>query len=434
MKWLRQTQARILRQYTGGGHRQRPGQEGFALLMALILVVLITAFVTDFNYKSRVDIITAGHGRDDQRAGYLAKSGVRTYGLLLVMGRQVGRNPMAAGFLSSMGLNLDGAAMVCRSLPFLDTAMLRFMTQIGGGMMSDDEQDGLLSLLGSGDDANKGEEDRAAPERGEIDTGEEGGQEGLKRDLLAFEGDFRVDCVDESSRIDLNGFGNQTWAGYTLQQHPTALMLYGLMAHEDYNPLFEERLKMDRWELIGNIRDWVDPDSQRSGLWGGDEDALYDDYEPRYRSKNGRFDTLEEVQMVHGVSDEVWSLFNESLSVHTQNFKINVNSSSPEMIRALIRAYSDPAIVPMQLIDEKLPELMAERIFMPYARNTDFISRVQAKTITLREVNRLKSIISTDSKVFRLKSTGYVNESTYTTLAVIRVNNNGVRYLLWKEN
>jgi len=406
-------------------------QQGFALLMALILVVLITAFVTDFNYKSRIDIITAGHQRDDQRAAYLAKSGIRTYGLLLVMGRQVGRNPMAAGFLSSMGLNLDGAAMVCRSIPFLDTAMLRFMTQMGEGMMSKEEEEGLLNLVGASDGGDAG---GAGPTRGDLDAANDGSPEGLKRDLLAFEGDFKVDCVDESSRIDLNGFANQTWAGYTLQQHPTALMLFGLLSHEDFDPLFEERLKMDRWELIGNIKDWVDADSLRSGLWGGDEDGLYDSYEPRYRSKNGRFDTVEELQMVHGVNDEVWSLFGESLSVHTQNFKINVNSSGPEMIRALIRAYSDPAIVPMQLIDQKIPELMAERIFIPYARNTDFISRVQAKGVTFTDVNRLKSIISTDSKVFRLTSTGYVNDSTYSTVTVIRVNSNGVRYLLWKEN
>ena len=410
------------------------GQRGFALLMALILVVLITAFVTDFNYKSRIDIISAGHHRDDVRAGYLAKSGIRTYGLLLIMGRQVGRNPMAQGLLASMGMNLDGAAMVCRSIPFLDTAMLRFMAQMGDGMMSDEEEGGLLSLLGAGGPEETDPAQNRIPVRGELDESQDEDQEGLKRDLLDFEGDFKVDCIDESSRIDLNGFGNQTWAGYTLQQHPTALMLYGLMAHEDFDPLFEERLKMDRWELIGNIKDWVDVDSQRSGLWGGDEDGLYDDYEPRYRSKNGRFDTVEEAKMVHGVNDEVWSLFGESLSVHTQNFKINVNSAGPEMIRALIRAYADPAIVPMAAIDLKIPELMGERIFIPYARSADFISRVQAKGIVLRDVNRLKTIISTDSKVFRLSSTGYVNESTYNTVAVVRVNNNGVRYLLWKDN
>jgi len=418
----------------GIARRSGGRQRGFALLMALILVVLITAFVTDFNYKSRIDIITAGHQRDDQRAGYLAKSGVRIYGLLLVMGRQVSRNPMASGFLSGMGLNLDGAAMVCRSIPFLDTAMLRFMTQIGNGMMSDEEEAGLLGLMGGDGPQPAGDGESETPVRGDMDATDSDSPEGLKRDLLAFEGDFKVDCIDESSRIDLNGFGNQTWAGSTLQQHPTALMLYGLMSHEDYNPLFEERLKMDRWELIGNIKDWVDADSLRSGLWGGDEDGLYDDYEPSYRSKNGRFDTVEELQLVHGVSDEVWSLFGESLSVHTQNFKVNVNSASAEMIRALIRAYSDPALVPMQLIDEQLPKIMAERIFMPFARNTDFAGRVQAKGITLSNVNRLNSIISTDSKVFRLTSTGYVNDSTYSNVVVVRVNSNGVRYLLWKEN
>ena len=229
-------------------------------------------------------------------------------------------------------------------------------------------------------------------------------------------------------------------AALPVDRHPTAQMIYGLISPPEYDPLFEERLKMDRWELIGNIKDWVDADGDRSGLWGGDEDGLYDDYEPRYRSKNSRFDSVEELRMVAGVTDEVWSTFGDHFSIHTRNYKINVNAAEAPVIRALIRAHTDPTLVLDQTLDNEIvPLLMAERAFLPgpFRNSGDFINRVKAKGIvfTSPEVETsLKSLISTDSRVFRLRATGYVNESTRTIDATIRVGNSGVSYLEWKES
>ena len=406
-----------------------------ALLMALIMVVLITAFITDFNYDARVKTLGSSHFRDDTRAWYLAKSGIRTYGLLLIFGRQIGRNSMIGSMLSSVGISMDGSAMVCKNLPFLDTAMLRLLTSMGGGMMSDEEEGGLLSLMGMGGGQEEGGEGADVPVRGEMDETEEEGTT-MRRKLLDFEGDYKVDCIDESSKIDLNGFANGAWAGLTLQQHPTALMLMGLFAPREYDPLFQDRLKMDRWELIGNLRDWVDGDSQRSGIMGGDEDALYDDFTPRYRSKNSRFDTIEEARRVAGVTDEVWSTFGSAWSVHTQNFKINVNAAEPHLLRAVLRAFTDPAIVPDSLLDQKLPEILVERIFVPFRNGTDFIQRSKGKGLTFSPESEkaMKPLLTTSSRVFRLEATGYVNDSTSTIEAIVRVNSSGTRYLDWKEH
>ncbi len=403
-----------------------------ALLMGLIMVVLISAFVTDFNYSSRVGIITSTHYRDEVKATRLAQSGVRIYGMLLVLGRQVSKAPMVSGMLSSLGLNIDGASMVCKSIPFLDTAMLRYLTSIGNGMMSEQEEDGLLNLMGlpGGGEAKEG----AVPVRGSTDKNGDRDRPTVRRSLLDFEGDFKVECSDETSRIDLNGFASAAWAGLTLQQHPTALMLYGQMAGEEFDPLFEERLKMDRWELIGNIRDWIDVDSQRGGLWGGDEDALYDDYIPRYRSKNSRLDTLAEVRLVHGVTDEVWALFSPAWSIHTKNFRVNVNTASPQMIQAILRGFTDPLIVTDQLLAEKIPELMIERIFLPYTKANDFLARAKSKGIVFNQnESRIKPLLTTDSRVFRLTSTGYVNESTRRIEMIMRVSSGHYRGLSWRN-
>ncbi|MEE2829009.1 MAG: hypothetical protein VX498_07470 [Myxococcota bacterium] len=413
-------------------------QRGVALILALLMVVVMTAYSTEFNYSAYINNLSSYHYKDDTRAYYLSKSGIRTYGMLLVFAKQLSGNQMAAGLLAQLGLNIDGPDMLCRSLPFLDTALLRAITQMGGAS-SEEDKSGLLGLLGIGGGENEQEQQTEFKTRGATDETEED-QEGLRRKLLEFEGDFKVECQDESAKIDLNGFANTRWTALPVQQHPIGQMIFGLVAPPEYNPLFEDRLKIDRWELIGNIKDWVDTDSQRAGIWGGDEDSLYDDFEPRYRAKNSRFDSVAELRMVAGVTDEVWSTFGENFSIHTRNYKINVNAASPTVIRALIRAHTNPLLVSDQVLDnEVVPLLMAERSFIPgpFRNANDFISRVKAKGVAFTDAeteNQLKGLLATDSRVFRLRATGYVNDSTRTIDATVRVSSRGVQYLEWREH
>ena len=218
----------------------RPGEErGMALLLAIVMIVMITAFVAEFNYSARTKIIGAYHARDDARSYYLAKSGTRLYGLLLIVGAQLDGNQMAAQILAMLPFQLDGAAMVCRSLPFLDTAMLKYLVGAGGSL-DDQETEGLSDLFSG--DGGEGEGSRGfIDESGDVATSGP-----PRRGLLDFEGDFKVECSDESARINLNGFGNQSWLSRTIDQHPIGQLMFGLMAPPEYDPLCEERLKIDR--------------------------------------------------------------------------------------------------------------------------------------------------------------------------------------------
>lgn len=424
----------IRRAYRRPGPEPEEGRRGIAMILALIMVVLMSTFAVEFNYSATIKNLSAYHSRDETRAHYLAKGGVHVYGMLLVFSRQIAGNPMITGFLEGMGLpSLDGADMMCRSIPFLDTAMIRFLMDTGSSVDDEDKQ-GLLGLMGIGGDEDEDEEPRIVRGAGEV-----GATDSVRRSITDFEGDWKVDCSDEGAKIDLNGFARQNWLALPIQQHPTGQMLYGLMAPEEYDPLFEERLKMDRWELVANIKDWVDADSTRSGLWGGDEDGMYDQYEPRYRSKNAPFDTVEEARLVHGVTDEVYETFGDSFSIYTQNFKVNVNSASPAMLRALLRAYTDPSVVTDQRLDQEIvPLLVAGRLFLPgpFRNSNDFMGRVKSQGVVFLNdaaETALKGLVSTQSKVFTLTSTGYVGESTSTVQAIVRITKSRVRYLEWRE-
>ena len=51
-------------------------QRGIALLLTLVILVLLVVLIVEFDYGTKINLITAGNFRDDVRATYLAKSGV----------------------------------------------------------------------------------------------------------------------------------------------------------------------------------------------------------------------------------------------------------------------------------------------------------------------------------------------------------------------
>ncbi|MCO4771706.1 MAG: general secretion pathway protein GspK [Deltaproteobacteria bacterium] len=426
--------------------RALPGQEkrGVALLMALIMVVLMTAYISEFNYTSRTRILSAAHARDDMRAQYLATSGVRVYTLLLAFGNMIGSNQFMQGMMTNLGLPpIDGATMICSDLPGFDTAFLRFL--IGSeGMASDEQEEGMLDILGLGEGASE------APQRGEVNAiGSGSSQPSLRRAMFDFEGDFKVECSDETAKIDLNGLAEPAFFTLPLQHHPIALMLYGQMAPEEYDPLFEERLKIDRWELIANIKDYIDGDTVRSHTFGGDEERPYDNFEPRYEPKDKLFDTVQESRMVAGVTDEVFGTFAEGWSVKNRTYQVNVNTAEPGVLWAVVRALTDPSLVSPQMIDARMAIMSIERQIMPFRDKNDFENRIanglpaglgngaQVDPLALHPDqsvrDRVKNLIKTKSNTFRLTSTGYYGDSARIMDVTVRMRRDKPRYLDWRE-
>ena len=80
--------------------------------------------------------------------------------------------------------------------------------------------------------------------------------------------------------------------------------------------------------------DWMDPDNTMSEidlLTGrrvtstSPEDARYDSDEAPYRSRNAVFDSIAELRLVKGFSDEAYRAFADHLSIYTED-KVNIES------------------------------------------------------------------------------------------------------------
>jgi general secretion pathway protein K len=149
-----------------------------------------------------------------------------------------------------------------------------------------------------------------------------------------------------------------------------------LVADRRWDPLFEREdangVKQSRNELVAGLRDWVDVDQQQSVVTGlpgrpfekgfGDENYLYDRGPERYKAKNARFDSLEELFMVAGFSDLHMAAFGDRLTVYVgRDAKMNVNADDPTELLRNAHIMADPPLQPV-FSDPTLPDRLAAAV------------------------------------------------------------------------
>src|SRR5690606_16749561 len=138
-------------------------------------------------------------------------------------------------------------------------------------------------------------------------------------------------------------------------------LLLGLMSGIQYDQLFTER-DVDgnfhtRQQVCSAIIDWTDSDTETAAcdlsgqnVQTGSEDGYYQMLREPYERKNAALDSLGELHLVRGITDDFWATFIEpdpykpegrAVTVWGQG-KVNVNTANPQTILALIAAYSTP--------------------------------------------------------------------------------------------
>jgi general secretion pathway protein K len=291
-----------LRRPVGTLNRQR----GIALVVVAVTVAVLGAVVGDFSYNARVDLEAAANARDQLRAEYLARSGIALSRLLIKVQQSV-IDP-ARKFL--------GDIQITEFSPYLIKAF--------GGEA--DERAGLGALLGIDASSLKG--------------------------LGAGKGaTFDVAMSTEDGKLNVNcggGFGDPN------HQQQVYALLGAMFMPPRYNRIFE-RADADgqfftRDDVARAIIDWADIDENRftppapgatgpSSGGSGSEDYRYDAGRDPYRAHNHFYDTVDELNLVRGVHDDLWGSFGEMMTVYG-SCKLNIAAIKPEhwpLIAAVIR-------------------------------------------------------------------------------------------------
>jgi general secretion pathway protein K len=380
-------------------------RRGVALVMVLGAITVLTVFLVELQEDTSASLSAALSERDSMRAEYAAKSAVNLGRLL------VASEPSVRRALQPLALMMGR----------------KNLSQIPVWAFSD-------KLLGPFRGAAGGE---AFAEFAGIDSAA-----ALNTGL----GDvtFEIRVVDEDSKLNLNIPAE----GTPLAQHRYGSGFVGLTLPTQYDALFEapdgDGQFSDRIAICSAIADWTDFDENQyacnlddnAAPGGGTEDSFYDGLGLGYRRKNAPFDSLDELRLVRGVSDDFWSTFVDPdptdpdarvMSVWGQG-KVNVNTANAMTLAALVCANAPDAplcLDPVQL-ESFIMIVTLVRNAVPgvpiFNTPKGFTNAMEGKgkqlgpifaslgiePVVFRSVKELQKQISTESRVFSVYADGIV--------------------------
>ncbi|WPB80428.1 type II secretion system protein GspK [Archangium violaceum] len=432
-----------------GNRRQR----GVALIIAVVAITILTVVATEFAYNTRVDLQLAANQRDEVQAMYMARSGVALSRLLLRFQKQVDQTPIPniGGLLSQLTGGAGGAGGAAGGqqpasslniqlwkLARVDCHMLKGLTA-GGGLESEEEDD-APALPPLSDEDDKG--------AGELSLGPS------RRSFGGFSGCFLATIQDEEEKLNLHRLNAGT--GDAL---PTAMRLMDLLNDKRFEFLFSKEdangVRVTPPDVIIAIKDWVDEDKTQSAFdpnnavspfaaGFSDENGPYSRFDPRYESKNARFDSMDELYRVHGVNDRFMAAFRDRLTVYPDvNSKPNVNTDDPMMMYMAILSAADPARPDPRLRDpvfvqELISRIRAARAFSFFGMGVaDFVTAIEGAGIAVNP--QLKAnvagnrLLGDKSNTFSIKSVGEAGSVQKTITAVVRLDDGLGKLLYWRE-
>jgi general secretion pathway protein K len=322
---------------------------GAALLMALTTVALLTALTVDLAYQRRISLQIAVNARDELRATSLARSAVNLSRLVLHFQRELDR---AAGGVGQALSQASGGKM----------PVLQLSIRLWEIVPIDSSAASLFAAAAAPAEAPP----RPSPEAPA--SGPESPFAGAAPRVFGdYQGSFRARIEDEDRKVHVPQFANTApVAG------PQLLRFMQLVKDPAYDVLFDrEDQNGNRWtrpDVAAALRDWVDENETTTTVGAnpaapfeegfGDENFPYDRGENRYRAKNARFDSLDELFLVGGIGDPFMAAFGDKMTVYPSvNAKTNVNTSDPAEMMMNILAMSDPPGVPQPtLLDPTFPQ------------------------------------------------------------------------------
>ena len=310
----------------------RRDERGIALILVLGALTILTVFLTQLQEETSSELAAAVAERDTLKAEYFARSAVNLSRLLIATEPQISKS--VAPIMMLMGQKSVPQIPVWE---FTDLVLGPFNDAVGA--------QSFLATIGGDPNTAK-------------NLGITGG------------GRFEVTIVDEDAKINLN-LGSRNDHGTSSDR--LAEQILGMMTQPSYAPMFEGRdgdgQFSDPQTICSAIVDWTDSETDGNEIMypcqphnsnfvaRNAEDSFYQTVGLPYRRKNAAFDSLDEVRLVRGISDDFWSTFidptpdNPKKRVMTvwAQAGLNVNAANAQTLLAFVCGQDFPAQQPPEL-------------------------------------------------------------------------------------
>ncbi|MCL2625892.1 MAG: type II secretion system protein GspK [Cystobacterineae bacterium] len=387
--------------------KKRISPRGVALVIVLVGTTILTVLIQEMAYRSSVELSLATNQRDELKAHYLARSGIQFSRLMLVLQKQVEqiKIPSLAALLGPTantsqfgGFMPQNLSLQLWRLAKIDCYLTHMLWEPSLDMH---QADPVASAC------------------------------------------FDVKISDEEERLNLNQLDAPN-----LKTTIAVAQLLALIGDKKYGFIYEpmdmSASPITPTEIIQNIRDWIDENTSTSTLnlsgqgapfldGFADENFYYaSKYVPHYYAKNARFDSLDELYMVHGVDDRFMTLFRDRLTVFPDmNSRLNINTNDPVLLELAIRSIADPLKPDMRLQDPLFVETLIGyirqiKVMSGFALSIeDFVGLMQAAGIATNSAvtanMKTQRYLGDTSSTFRIQSVGTSGKTKRTLTAVMRM-------------
>lgn len=381
--------------------RRRRKERGIALVMVMGAIAILTVMLAEFQDETSAELAAASSQRDGIEAEYMARSAVNL-SRLLIASEPTMRKAIAPLF-----------AFMKKTPPQLP--VWEFSDRLLGAFNDEEASKDFSRTVGL-----------------DVSLGKNLGMPGGRYELV---------IVDEDAKINVNqGASNQ------INHIRLAKEVMGLISPPQFSPLFDQRDASgqfnDRFATCSAIIDWADPDEQAfncdltqlSGVQNtGVEDAWYQLLPKPFRRKNAPYDSLEELHMVRGVSEDFWSTFVDPdpdnpkkrvITVWGQG-AVNVNTANAQTLLGVVCAGAPTADIctnPDQAATFLAGVTMARGITMGaplFGSTRDFVAAMTGsgqlgpllamlgmKPVVFQSNTDFQKSISVESKMFSIYAVG----------------------------
>lgn len=177
--------------------------------------------------------------------------------------------------------------------------------------------------------------------------------------------------------------------------------------------------------LVDAIADWLDWDGIPEPR--GAEDAYYQGLDHPYACRNARIETLSELHLVKGITDEVYRAISPYLTVYPNpqggvEHRINVNTADPFVLQTI--PYTENGVTQTLLTAEEAENIAAARPFSKVVPEVNNVPGVDAA-----KISKIASQLAVTSQAFSIYSEGEANGVKKSVIAVAeRVGDVKLRY------
>lgn len=382
---------------------------GAALMIVMLVMAVVAAFGSEYSYKSYIRMHVAANMRNEVVAYYHARAAMEV-ARLVIKSQNVADNminSMAAIMPSVKKQNVELWTFACEFANAFCTGKLKLM----GKPFFD-----FTGMGGTGVEKGGFCKCRAKPEDGRININ-------------------RVDSIADKNQLFRE--------------------LYQTIPEDKDEPLAPGEFDKERAEIVLEIIDWADADTQKSDLQngrlvstGGGEGVGYD---KGYKVKDAKFDTLAELQLVNKMTPDLYCKIADKLTPYATK-KLNVNTAAHSTLRGLLCEHTSNwaeacgprpgmglSVIDQALFCMDMCRTLRQALMSPGFGNvgqfTNFFMRLPSDPLwqprPAINMNNLLPKIGVKSRVIRVETVGG-SFGTYRGLTSVIDTSTG-DYVYWRE-